>query len=118
MLLVAVVLNGEMLCRLSFIMQAITMYFSGSHSATNILEAFEACTTEFNISVDYAVTDNASSMKKAFSFDIESVDTQAVDEEEIDEPVDFRIQNVSRLSCFAHTLQLVVNDGLKENKVC
>lgn len=93
--------------------------------------------TQFNINnkVRYALTDNASNMKKAFTakFPVHiapGADGDAAagggdddvdldwetrgDEEEIIEHLDLTMTD--RLSCFAHTLQLVVGDGLKDAK--
>lgn len=71
--------------------------------------------------MDFAITDNASSMKKAFCLDMEPAADVEEPEEEDDslrhDTIERMTASTSRLSCFAHTLQLVVNDGLKINKV-
>ena len=82
------------------------------------------------------VTDNASNMKAAFKVKFpsatevehveaeeegEDIEDEAVWldlEEEDEDQVVSALENCSkqRLSCFAHTLQLVIGDGLKETK--
>lgn len=86
--------------------------------------------------MEYIVTDNAANMKKAFKvrFPLENEDVEEEDDaegidegdeglwqglaEEDAEPVDqtLRVNSKVRISCFAHTLQLVVNDGMKDTK--
>ena len=91
--------------------------------------------------IDYIISDNASNMKKAFkvSFqnhtaddididsDIDDDEQEFVDDEDIWEslPEDEQREvgvilgkhcRKQLLSCFAHSLQLVVSDGLKETK--
>jgi hypothetical protein len=105
------------------------------HTAENILSGFEEVITHFGISdkVYRVVTDNASNMKKAFDdtvilphFEFES-EMDSVDENEADDDsdcgdldrssdpvVDFEeVRIPQRIPCFAHTLQLCINDGLK-----
>ena len=85
--------------------------------------------------MDYIVTDNAANMKKAFkvTFPADGNEEAAGDDEgqeledetlweELDEEDEVHIEATlstssrQRISCFAHTLQLVVGDGLKEVK--
>ena len=96
--------------------------------------------------VEYILTDNASNMKSAFKVNFPAEDdddddddvdddgddaasviqSQALDDESIWETLDSEeedeIRDVldsnckKRLSCFAHSLQLVIGDGLKETK--
>ncbi|KAJ4941207.1 hypothetical protein JOQ06_027494, partial [Pogonophryne albipinna] len=72
--------------------------FKGSHTAERICEQFEAVCDEYSIKnkIDYIISDNAANMHQ--------------------ETVDAALAKKQRLQCFAHTLQLVVGDGLKETK--
>uniref|UniRef100_A0A8C7DJA5 HAT C-terminal dimerisation domain-containing protein n=1 Tax=Oncorhynchus kisutch TaxID=8019 RepID=A0A8C7DJA5_ONCKI len=105
----------------------------GPHMAERICEQFEAICGEYGIKdkLDYIISDNAANMRKAFTvcFPIEQED-EVHDEDHLDDPelwndltledqqtVDATIAKKQRLQCFAHTLQLVVGDGLKETKV-
>ncbi|KAK7896570.1 hypothetical protein WMY93_021895 [Mugilogobius chulae] len=107
--------------------------FTGSHTDERIHEKFEEMCEYFNIrhKLDYIICDNAANMKKAFttSFPSEKPKREETDElenaalweelaDDFQEDVD-AIQSScrqQRLQCFAHTLQLVVRDGLKETK--
>lgn len=107
--------------------------FKGSHTAERICEQFEAICDEYNIKdkLDYIISDNAANMRKAFTvcFPTEQED-EVHDDDHLDDPelwndltledqqtVDAAMAKKQRLQCFAHTLQLVVGDGLKETKV-
>lgn len=107
--------------------------FKGSHTAEKICDQFEAICDEYNIKdkLDYIITDNAANMRKAFTvcFPSEQEDDD-VDGDHLDDPelwcdltledqltVDAALAKKQRLQCFAHTLQLVVGDGLKETKM-
>uniref|UniRef100_A0A672S8E9 HAT C-terminal dimerisation domain-containing protein n=1 Tax=Sinocyclocheilus grahami TaxID=75366 RepID=A0A672S8E9_SINGR len=96
--------------------------FKGCHNADNIVAAFDEILEEYNINdkVEFIITDNASNMKKAFKFVMaEDHSDDSEDEEDmVGEPLDrnFTLGSRQRLSCFAHSLQLVVGDGLKEVK--
>ncbi len=92
----------------------------------------------FSTQVEFIITDNASNMKCAFKVrfpaeegnteaDDDSTDNEEVlddeslwedlnneDEAEVLHVIDSNCQK--RLSCFAHSLQLVIGDGLKETK--
>ena len=111
--------------------------FIGSHTGQNIATALEDMIEEFKIKnkVSHVVTDNAANMTAAFntkfpalednSFCAESIEDLDSEDEEwisLDEHEEWEINIVienlvkTRISCFAHTLQLVVGDGLKETK--
>ena len=111
----------------------IISYFFGSHTEQKILSEFEEIIDEFKIrsTVYKAVTDNASNMKKAFADDlslpgfINEADIDMEIERESDKKIsdDEEAENNSefdsilktvpdRISCFAHTLQLCVKDGI------
>lgn len=117
----------------------------GSHSGVNIAETFNRIISEFRITnyITYVITDNASNMKKAFSIPLieQEEDRSRLDDNTvnnivgrpscdvdlpelwdtdtnvlIDMEVDEIIKDRQRLSCFAHSLQLAVGDGLKHTK--
>uniref|UniRef100_A0A096M2K3 BED-type domain-containing protein n=1 Tax=Poecilia formosa TaxID=48698 RepID=A0A096M2K3_POEFO len=103
--------------------------FTGRHSGEHIASAFEEITEEYGIrdKISYIITDNAPNMKCAFkvhmpqqqSDDSESEEDNLDDEhlwEDInsEEDIDLPWSSGERLSCFAHSLQLVVHDGMKE----
>lgn len=120
--------------------------FKGSHTGQHIADAFDAVVERFKIrnSLNHVITDNAANMKKAFAIQFASpdeavveeggpIDSQLVETEDIiDDPdswetlpvdevivIDDILRSSSkgeRLSCFNHTLHLVVFDGLKETK--
>jgi hypothetical protein len=84
--------------------------------------------------VDYLITDNAANMHKAFTVafgndenDVEVDDDMDVESPEGWENLDSEIEDEilsaasshvhkERLSCFGHTIHLVVGDGLKDTK--
>lgn len=107
--------------------------FKGSHTGVRIAEAVDKCLSDFNIKdkLRFVVTDNASNMRKAFDVlsamisdegEEAGVTVNAIDDESLWEDIEStdeeRIAAVMsrngahRLSCFAHTLQLVVKDGV------
>lgn len=115
--------------------------FTGKHTGERISEKFESVCTEYQIKnkIDYIISDNAANMRKAFTVCFPSSDdigTDASDVESNTEPLDDDDmwedlpENDSRevhmvlsgkcrkqqLACFAHTLQLVVSDGLKQTR--
>jgi hypothetical protein len=106
----------------------------GAHTGVRIAEAVDKYLSEYNIKdkLLFVVTDNASNMRKAFQvfsammtaddeedqesavtiFDDETVweDLEPSDEERITAVMSRN--GAHRLGCFAHTLQLVVKDGV------
>lgn len=87
---------------------------------------------EYNVKdkLDYIITFNAADMRKAFSVCFPSEHEDDDDGDHLDDPelwcdltledqqtVDAAMAKTPCLQCFAHTLQLVVGDGLKETKV-
>uniref|UniRef100_A0A3Q1BM98 BED-type domain-containing protein n=1 Tax=Amphiprion ocellaris TaxID=80972 RepID=A0A3Q1BM98_AMPOC len=106
--------------------------FKGSHTGERICEQFEAICHEYDIKskLDYVITDNAANMRKAFTVCFPSEEGEVHDDDHLDDPelwhdlspdnqevVDAAMARKQRLQCFAHTLQLVVGDGLKDTKV-
>ncbi|KAK9953880.1 hypothetical protein ABG768_016000 [Culter alburnus] len=110
-------------------------HFPSRHTGENISMAFDDITEEYTIAskIDYTMTDNAANMKCAFKVKLpqQSVDpsddneeeTDNLDDEELWEDLDNHQETLldmtrsrQRLSCFAHSLQLVIGDGLKEAK--
>jgi len=111
--------------------------FSGSHTGDRIAAEIEALLDMYGIKckVDYFITDNAANMRKAFTVNFTYSDSDSVDadssadvehaevwenmdevaEQEILQTVTTHAHN-ERLSCFDHTLQLVVGDGVKDTK--
>lgn len=94
-----------------------------------IREAVVNCLKGFDLlnKVMFIVTDNASNMKKAFTVQLvadEEQDAPGVDDPELwedleeGEDVDQITVERARLSCFAHSLQLCVGDGLKVSLFC
>lgn len=105
--------------------------FKGSHTGERICEEFEQICEEYQIrrKVEHITCDNAANMKKAFSTcfpgqgdgedDLDDSDIWndlIVEEQEMVEN-SFSTKSQTRLQCFAHTLQLVIGDGLKETKL-
>ena len=101
--------------------------FSGRHTAENISAQFEETLTVFDIStkVSHVVSDSASNVRSAFSLpgyvqepveDLVGDDISDNEDSEIETDI---VENIFAFlpehdPCFAHTLQLVVKDGLKE----
>ncbi|KAJ8273908.1 hypothetical protein GJAV_G00106820 [Gymnothorax javanicus] len=102
--------------------------FKGSHSANRILTVYQETLAHFDIAekVTHIITDNASNIVKAFTLpgmeDLATSEDEDVEEEEEEEddlqeqplPDELKHLQAQRSPCFAHTLQLVVKDGLKE----
>lgn len=109
--------------------------FTGSHTGQRISDAFEEICDCFHIKhkIDYIICDNASNMKKAFTVCFPSATSSEDDYdddlenndlwEDLSEEYQDEMETIhsscrqQRLQCFAHSLQLVVRDGLKETKV-
>ena len=104
-------------------------HFPGRHSGERISSAFEDITEEYGICQinSYIVTDNAANMKCAFNVPMpqqQSGDSESEEENLDDEHLWEDMHPVEdteplwssgeRISCFAHSLQLVVNDSMKE----
>ena len=103
--------------------------FSGRHSACNIYDKFQEIIASFEINnkISTIITDNAYNMVNAFSlpgFDtLQQESDQSDSEDDIENYGDpnFELEDDAlallppvRNSCFAHTLQLVVKDGLNK----
>ena len=102
--------------------------FQGRHTACNIYEVFQDIVASYKISnkISSIITDNASNMVKAFSLPGYINTYQESDISESEDDNDDHSEDIfdyeddvldllppTRSSCFAHTLQLVVKDGLK-----
>lgn len=100
----------------------------GSHTGENIKTHFyETVLTKFNIrqKISYVISDNAANMKKAFTVTFhDQQDDLAIPAVDVDDPdlwadhdeVATNLGGMCRLSCFAHSLQLVIGDGIKDTK--
>lgn len=100
--------------------------FKGSHTGQKIADALETIIAEFGVQtkIRAVVTDNASNMRKALSVLIEAqevslnddgdfVDDASLWEDTSSTEIDAVVgDNVEHIACFAHSLQLVVRDGL------
>ena len=92
--------------------------FSEAHTGENIAAAYDNIMDEFeDVRVAYAITDNASNMKKAFRTQLveQGVDEREDDQDDVDDEEDMMDVPLvtTRLSCFAHSLQLCIHDALK-----
>ena len=105
--------------------------FSGSHTGDAIADTFQDhVTSSFEISekISHVVTDNASNMLKVFSLpgfedchdntdegdDSDNEDGADDTDTEPEEDPTMYAYIQQHLSCFAHTLQLVIKDGFKQ----
>lgn len=105
--------------------------FHGSHMGQRIADAMDSIIADNNLQskVRFVVTDNASNMVKAMSVLFDTDDTSLSDEsalnadpslwEDMDAgDVEMVFSNLPvRMSCFAHSIQLVVRDGLASTGV-
>ena len=103
--------------------------FEGSHTGQRIADELDTIMDDFHITskARFIVTDNASNMKKAMCILLgnneasSSVDTYC-DNPSLWEDHDDDALNVpdgcTRLPCFAHSLQLVIRDGMQQLAVC
>lgn len=108
----------------SFALKGYVISLIGSHTGERIYDKFNDVLTSYAIGgkVTYIVTDNASNMKAAFNVRMPGVDDHETDVVEGDDEdlwcdnqdTSVELIKEERISCFAHTLQLVVRDGLKE----
>uniref|UniRef100_A0A1X7VAT2 HAT C-terminal dimerisation domain-containing protein n=1 Tax=Amphimedon queenslandica TaxID=400682 RepID=A0A1X7VAT2_AMPQE len=107
----------------------------GAHTGENILADFKDIAGDFQIKpkIFKAITDNASNMKKAFQpislpgFVLVDSD-ESEDEDDDSESLGISIEeceeqdqldvldNLERISCFAHTLQLCIKDGITASR--
>ncbi|XP_050958759.1 zinc finger BED domain-containing protein 4-like [Labeo rohita] len=100
--------------------------FTGKHCGERIASAFDNIVEEYGVGhkISYILTDNASNMKRAFKVRMPEVEQPEGDSSDDldDETMWEDAEHVEpwssgeRLSCFAHSLQLVINDGMKEVK--
>ena len=102
--------------------------FKGSHTGDRIFSVYQETLAHFAIAekIGHVITDNASNMVKAFT--LPGMEDLAIDDDDDDEdegeeqleeqplPDDLEDVQGQRSPCFAHTLQLVVKDGLREAK--
>ena len=96
--------------------------FKGRHTAENIRLEYEETVSSYEISekIMTVVTDNASNMTKAFDFSLPGYTTDKDDEsdsddEDLADPSEDATSSEGPLTrCYAHSLQLVVKDGLKD----
>jgi len=97
-------------------------FMLGSHTGSRIADALESAVEQFGIQdkIRSIITDNAANMKEAMFVFLESGDSSdaTLDDPSLweDEPetevVEVLGGKAEHLACFAHTLQLVVRDGL------
>lgn len=103
----------------------IVCFYSGRHTGDNIKIKFQKTViTDYGIldKICFVLTDNASNMRKAFTaaFDIQDAEEGFDDPELWHDAAEYENQlntalpsDAIRLSCFAHSLQLVIHDGIK-----
>ena len=101
--------------------------FKGRHTADNIRYEYEEAISKFEISdkILTIVTDNASNMMKAFDFSLPGFTPENEDDDESDTEEHDTNENLEKSDqlegyfpthsrCYAHTLQLVLKDGLND----
>ena len=109
---------------LESVMQA-CCHFHGSHTGENIFCQYEAITTSFNIhdKVRSVTTDNAANMLKVITLLELPPDDDEKDDEDIEDDefqpvqvpeISYKTLKTEHHTCFAHIVQLIVVDGLKE----
>ena len=99
--------------------------FSGSHTGQHIADALEGIVVQHELQskIRFCVTDNASNMRKALTLILDindvlisldgSVDDPTLWDDDIDnEDLGGLTREWQHIPCFAHSLQLVVRDGL------
>ena len=107
--------------------------FKGSHTGERICEEFEQICDEYEIKskIDHIVCDNAANMKKAFSTCFPEQDQEEENDDDVEEDLwndlteeeqervlyTLSAETQTRLQCFAHTLQLVIGDGLHNTRI-
>ncbi len=99
--------------------------FRGSHTAENIAEQYDSLIEEYDLrgKVLTIITDNAANMLKAFRLpgmetgNEEDPDADLPDSSETSDDLDPELLALlpRHHSCFIHTLQLVIKDGLKKS---
>ncbi|CAI5656483.1 unnamed protein product [Oreochromis niloticus] len=100
--------------------------FTEKHYSERIASAFDNIVKEYGIGhkISYILPDNASNMKRAFKVRIPEVEhpegdsSDDLDDETMwEDPEDSDPWSTDEcLSCFAHSLQLLISDGMKEVK--
>ncbi|KAG7157476.1 hypothetical protein Hamer_G005919 [Homarus americanus] len=98
--------------------------FKGSHTSDNIYDMCQETVASYNVGskVTTIVTDNAANMVKAFTlFPVEQLDEDnEFDDNDCDilppdDTTKFECLPPNHSPCFAHTLQLVVKDGMEQD---
>ncbi|XP_042213373.1 zinc finger BED domain-containing protein 4-like isoform X2 [Homarus americanus] len=101
--------------------------FKGSHTSDNIYDMYQETVASYDVGskVTTIITDNAANMVKTFTlFPVEQLDEDEEDDEFDDNDCDilppddttkFECLPPNRSPCFAHTLQLVVKDGMEQD---
>lgn len=106
--------------------------FKGPHTSENIFELYQETVALYDVGskVTTIVTDNAANMVKAFilfpveqfeddddgnDFGVDDCDTLPSDDTTPTKPTVYEYLPPNRSPCFAHTLQLVIKDGLEND---